>query len=305
MRRAFTIGIAILLVSNAIVVGLSPILMRYEAGYWACAAVQLGSSVAASFVAALLAPKRNFLLGLSLLAPASILWVLANMAYAVNGVGTDFGNEAGTVIVGVLSFGVNLVLCSVGADVGEDVRAMRQNKSGMGVATSDAGSARGRPSRRVVGWLGVIGGLALSLFIALMLQLDYGRPKANIWILPDGCVGWVQVDYGVPGAPALPIEDGYGVVRVPLGGWLQTSSAVVASPSREQYWYERGGRRVPGPLPIAGGTMQTGEAARAQSPKITVYSFFGTAEDMKGFRSERDRNDLPSPKLIKCRLQVP
>ena len=38
------------------------------------------------------------------------------------------------------------------------------------------------------------------------------------FLIPKGYVGWVDVSYGVNGAPPLSVENGYYVIRVPANG---------------------------------------------------------------------------------------
>ena len=44
--------------------------------------------------------------------------------------------------------------------------------------------------------------------------------RPNRYLLPDGYIGWVRVNYRIKGAPALPIEDGYYLLRFPMNGLL-------------------------------------------------------------------------------------
>jgi hypothetical protein len=138
-----------------------------------------------------------------------------------------------------------------------------------------------------------------AAFFAFGQVLYYGSPKANIWILPDGCQGFVHVTFGDPAAPSLPTEDGYGVIRVPKTGQVRTSTHLVTSPSRNQYWYERAGRRVTGPLPISGFTRQ--ELSDVGGPTITVISFFGTHKALEAVERERGEQDEWKPGLFGCR----
>src|SRR5262249_29173614 len=52
-----------------------------------------------------------------------------------------------------------------------------------------------------------------------------------------GYVGWVHIRFGVTGAPALPVEDGFYVIRVPKNGLLQTSTKQEFGAAQEEYYY--------------------------------------------------------------------
>jgi hypothetical protein len=73
---------------------------------------------------------------------------------------------------------------------------------------------------------------------------------------------------------------------------------MVPSPKKDRYWYEREGRRVKGPHPISGYTIQTREVVQAGSEAITVYSFFGTAETLKAMGFTRGEQDIPRGRLV-------
>lgn len=64
------------------------------------------------------------------------------------------------------------------------------------------------------------------------------RPKYPYkFLIPEGYVGWVRVDFYVQGAPALPIEEGYYVIKVPDTGRLSTSSPDMLARGDEYYYY--------------------------------------------------------------------
>lgn len=50
-------------------------------------------------------------------------------------------------------------------------------------------------------------------------------PKRHRYLIPDGYRGWLCVTFAVGGAPALPIEDGYELVKFDQAGVVSTSSA--------------------------------------------------------------------------------
>lgn len=41
------------------------------------------------------------------------------------------------------------------------------------------------------------------------------------FLIPEGYVGWIRVDFDVSGAPRLPIEDGFYIFEFPESGRLQ------------------------------------------------------------------------------------
>lgn len=72
--------------------------------------------------------------------------------------------------------------------------------------------------------------IMLSLLFALCGGLilaggqDNHTHRYHRYLIPEGYVGWVRVDFNVKDAPALPTKGGYPTLKIPLSGRLQTSS---------------------------------------------------------------------------------
>jgi hypothetical protein len=66
---------------------------------------------------------------------------------------------------------------------------------------------------------------------------EENRQHPYRYLIPRGYVGWVRVDFNVPNAPALPVEDGYYVFKIPETGRLQTSSDDGDGILKDQYFY--------------------------------------------------------------------
>ena len=50
------------------------------------------------------------------------------------------------------------------------------------------------------------------------------KHRYHRYLIPEGYVGWVRVDFNVKEAPPLPTEGGYPTLKIPLSGRLETSS---------------------------------------------------------------------------------
>jgi hypothetical protein len=46
------------------------------------------------------------------------------------------------------------------------------------------------------------------------------------WLIPTGYVGPIELEYGIPGAPTLPIEEGRYLIRLSRDGRAQTSTDI-------------------------------------------------------------------------------
>ncbi len=256
------------------------------------AAEHLGS-VLAAYVAARHARRWSWLLGLLMSVPATALWTALGAGDVLNGVvfyttedlvagtaeallrrlGREPTSDLMTRAAAAYSLVVNLVLCAAGATWGH-ARAIA-----MGRAGATPGGAHARRLGRAGLWITTLAAALVFVVSARALALQAIPPKANLWILPDRCVGWVEVDFNVPGAAPLPQEDGYGVIRVPVTGHVQTSSAFVES-GRFRAWYERDGNRIAVPETWAYWTCPSSLGrSLAPSEPVSLFVFFGPKAD--------------------------
>jgi len=89
----------------------------------------------------------------------------------------------------------------------------------------------------------------ISIFLVLLFAWfvwaslrDTRRPDR--YLIPDGYIGQVRIEYRVKGAPKLPIENGYFLLKVPDSGRLQTSSVMQDGWASDEYYYvSKKGRR--------------------------------------------------------------
>ena len=75
----------------------------------------------------------------------------------------------------------------------------------------------------------------LSVF-AFVWYLDANTPKRNRYFIPESYAGWLCIRYAVPNAPALPIEDGFRVVRFNSTGVVETSDEGMPGKLRDEYF---------------------------------------------------------------------
>ncbi len=129
----------------------------------------------------------------------------------------------------------------------------------------------------------LVGILAYGPF---MLDLFLHRRPPSRFLIPAGYVGWVRIEYRVAGAPPLPREGQYLLVRVDRQGQLRTSTDLPSGWGRDQFFYDSGSGRQP--LSNAGwckGGMIWGEESTNQSSGV-LQKFFVGNEDQ--FRMEVD-----------------
>jgi hypothetical protein len=114
--------------------------------------------------------------------------------------------------------------------------------------------------------LGVASLVALLVCVGSFLWwVEYGMPKRNRYLIPDGYAGWLCISYNVPGAAALPMEDGFRLVQFPPSGVIKTSSEFLPGGGyKDESFYYSGTTRRPVPSEQRGGGYTTTEIATPQ-----------------------------------------
>jgi hypothetical protein len=70
-------------------------------------------------------------------------------------------------------------------------------------------------------------GLTLVVINALQQVAEPAPVRTNQrFVLPEGFAGPLRVYYGITGAPPLPVENGWRVIKVPRSGHVETSSPI-------------------------------------------------------------------------------
>lgn len=96
--------------------------------------------------------------------------------------------------------------------------------------------------------------LSLALFVASMALSGFmgwamfrSTRRPDRYLIPQGYVGWVIVEYEVKAAPALQREDGHDLYKIPGAGRLETSSPHEDGAAHDEYFYigSKGRRAIP------------------------------------------------------------
>jgi hypothetical protein len=97
----------------------------------------------------------------------------------------------------------------------------------------------------------VVGLCTVALFAALGAwpafgTHNYGRRSAR-FLIPEGYVGWVRVEFQSGDAPPVPVENGEYIFQIPSSGLLKTSSSEQYGWAKDRYFYnsKNGVRRLP------------------------------------------------------------
>jgi hypothetical protein len=134
----------------------------------------------------------------------------------------------------------------------------------------------------------IVGGLTLALLISVALWLGLGArhdsKRSSRFLIPDGYTGWVRVEFEVQDAPALPMEGGEYVLRIPGDGVLRTSSPEQYGWAHDHYYYysSRDTRSLPdsGAAQLIWGKIN-GEAVDTKGKRKYEEFFVGTKEQFK------------------------
>lgn len=138
----------------------------------------------------------------------------------------------------------------------------------------------------------VVGICTIALLAGFAARLTIGaRPptgRSSRFLISDGYVGWVRVEFGVSEAPSLPVVDGDYVLQVPASGLLKTSSPEQYGWAKDRYYYfSKDGARMLPDARQSGGSLIWGKINGEESGvhhKKTYEEFFVGTE--KQFREQ-------------------
>lgn len=92
-----------------------------------------------------------------------------------------------------------------------------------------------RPNSRHTPWKATLGlSIPTLLFVAIACEKE--RQPCR-YLIPDGYVGWVLIEFNVEGARPLREEDGYLVFKIPSSGRLAIPGESEYGWARDEYYY--------------------------------------------------------------------
>ena len=151
-------------------------------------------------------------------------------------------------------------------------------------------------------------GLILSLQIA-SVSIHSQTPRRVLryrFLIPEGYVGWIRVDFDVSGAPPLPIGDGFYIFKFSESGRLQTSSGDVVDLRNEFFYYSTEGKyrlRDTGPLEqrlVQQEMSGPGPGHLAPVPNHYRYFFIGPTDVFQRYQASDTRllpHEVDGPKV--------
>ena len=144
---------------------------------------------------------------------------------------------------------------------------------------------------------------SLNLLLVLCLtsisatcQDQTRRPSR--YLIPEGYVGWVRIDFNIKDAPPLPIENGSYLFKFPDSGRILTSSDMEYGAASDEYYYYAGDDRksLRGSGWGGGGMIWAGFNGGQQGAKeVHQYFFIGTEAQLKefGWKEKDEQHTYP------------
>jgi hypothetical protein len=137
--------------------------------------------------------------------------------------------------------------------------------------------------------------LAFSLVSVTATCQDQTR-RPSRYLIPEGYVGWVRIDFNITDAPPLPLENGFYVFKFPESGRIQTSSDMEYGVAHDEYYYyaDKDRKALQRSGWGGGGLIWGGFNGGAQGAKeVHEYFFVGTEAQLKEFGwKEKDEEHL-------------
>jgi hypothetical protein len=126
-------------------------------------------------------------------------------------------------------------------------------------------------------------GIVTAALALAALYFVLSPPKRHRYLIPEGYAGWLCVTFSVPGAPSLPTEDGFKVVRYPRSGVVETSDVGILGKMKDEFLYyaDPGRRPLDVGLEMGGGYT----VAPAETPERYTFKYWVSRNARKDFPS--------------------
>ena len=141
--------------------------------------------------------------------------------------------------------------------------------------------------------------LVLAVFFTSTSCQEHIRIPSR-YLIPEGYVGWIRIDFLVAGAPALAIEDNHYLFKIPSSGRLETLSDPEYgwSSDDDYYLYSGDTRRALNNDGSRGQMIHnafTGWIGDNFEHRIATYEYFfiGTKDDYGKYGDAKDENHQP------------
>jgi hypothetical protein len=163
------------------------------------------------------------------------------------------------------------------------------------------------PARTACGTRTIVAALSLTVAVAGAAWFGFNHStsvhRASRFLVPAGYIGWVRVEFQVPGSPPLPLENGRYRFEIPRSGLLKTSSSEQFGSGDDEYWYASGIELRPLPATGAVGRMvwgrMNGQGGTPTAARTYEQFFVGTEEQFKQRAGESRVGSVSSTAVAK------
>jgi hypothetical protein len=103
------------------------------------------------------------------------------------------------------------------------------------------------------------------------------RRHPDRYLIPEGYVGWVRIEYEVSDAPPLPLDNGFYVCNIPPNGVLKTSSSAEEGSAKDEFLYVAGDHAYPLSSTVSegGGLIWGGGYGKSVNSKGEITERYG------------------------------
>jgi len=135
----------------------------------------------------------------------------------------------------------------------------------------------------------------LILASSFVLRACEQQRSPSRYLIPQGYVGWVRIDFNVNGAPQLRKEADYWNFKFPASGKIQTSSEMEYGTANDEYYYYVGESRsaLKETGRGGGGMIWGGLNGKKEGKAQEVYQYFfvGTETQLREFGTKSKDQD--------------
>ncbi len=93
-----------------------------------------------------------------------------------------------------------------------------------------------RPATRNTAVIGTVA-LVLAIIVLVSINARHSIRRSSKFMVPEGYVGWVRVEFQVKDAPPLPLDGAEYLLKFPPSGVLKTSSPEEYGWANDHYFY--------------------------------------------------------------------
>jgi hypothetical protein len=150
--------------------------------------------------------------------------------------------------------------------------------------------------------------MALTLVIATIWQNEANKRTPSRYEIPEGYVGWIEIQYEIPGSPPTTIRDKQFIFSIPASGLLKTSTAQQFGEAVDHYFYcgTSGCRALTYTISGKDGKIwdeSSGTSQETGKPEVRVEHFFvGTEAQYKKMQELSTMQDGIVPGDVRAKL---